>query len=357
MTRLHLSKLIMMPMFAAALLVGPSESQAIFHWCKKCAAPPPAPVIAPPPPTVSYYSPCAPPIVANYVPQTYYRPVTVNTPVTTYQPVQSCGLCGPTTSMRPVTTVVQSTQYVPYTSYRLMYSSAYAPAYTANYLAAPVAAAPVMPAPPVMAAPAPAAPCCGQGAPALGAPIPSAPSAGATTPMPSLSGPVEGSAGYVPQSSSNYPSDPVPDYLKSNTTVPPYTTQPAPGASNYGGSGYGSSNYGNSTTGGTSTWTPSPSTGTTTPSTTTPSTPTPAPSMPTPAAGSEAPRFDPLQTTPPNIYIKPTPEPSTQADPASVTPRRPDADNHTAARAASVIPAVYTQPIDATTSGWRPSSR
>jgi len=303
MKSLTLRNVITASAFAASVFVGPAESKAIFHWCRGCgAAPaaPPAPLYAPAPPAVSYYAPCAPPTVVNYVPQTYYRPVVVNTPVTTYRPVTSCGLCGPSTVMRPVTTMVQQTQYVPYTSYRLMYGPAYAPAYTANYLApAPVAA--------------PAAACCAPAAPAAMAPAPLG-----ATPMPTLNGPVPATGNYPPPGMPSFESSTGTIYSNGQSSGTPATSNyPAPAGS-----------------------------------------PTPA----DPRSGGTAPLFDQKQTSPPDIRLNPVPEPpSPQADPASTLPRQPDAvDARTAARRAvtGVIPAYYTQPTaPMPNAAWRPSSR
>ena len=83
---------------------------------------------------------------------------------------------------------------------------------------------------------------------------------------------------------------------------------------------------------------------------------------------STAPSYDPLHpTTPPDIYLKPTPEDQgPQAGPASIPPRQADADARTAARGTAVtrvlpsgvIPANYTQPTAPMPNvDWRPSSR
>ena len=335
MTLWNLRHVAMATAFAGTLLTMPTESQAIFHWCKGCnAAPaaPPAPAYVAPP-AVSYYAPCAPPTVVNYVPQTYYRPVVVNTPVTSYQPVTSCGLCGPTTSMRPVTTMVQQTQYVPYTSYRLMYSAAY-PAYTANYMAPAVVA-------PAAIAPAPAPACCGAGAPAV---VPSAP---ATMGAPSLSGPVPGTSAYPPA---------IPYIGPSNTAT--YAPAAPQGSVNYGPS-ISNSIPSNSV--------PSNGAGSTGSGSTTnnyaPNTPAPAPSN----SGGNAPAYDPLHpTAPPDIKLSPIPEEPTlpKAGPTSA-PRQSDVDARTALRGGTisvsrsgVIPAQYTQPTAPMPNvDWRPSAR
>ncbi|HEY4310405.1 MAG TPA: hypothetical protein VGN12_13215 [Pirellulales bacterium] len=355
MRRTILRNVAIVAAFSGPLLVGPTESKAIFHWCRGCgAAPaaPPAPAYVPPP-AVSYYAPCAPPTVVNYVPQTYLRPVVVNTPVTTYQPVTSCGLCGPTTTMRPVTTMVQQTQYVPYNSYRLVYSAAM-PVVTANYLAPAIAPPPVMaPAPP----PAPA--CCGQGAPAAMAPAPPigmgspAPGMSNITPTPSLNGPVPNSSGY---GSATTPYAPSP-YLTPNTApnMQTYSPPATPGSANYGPTWPGATQPGTTLPGTTGT-TQNYGSSSNSSSTVTPS---------APANNGTAPSYDPLNpTSPPDIHLKPVPEdPAPQAGPTS---RPADADARTASRTmggakampTGVIPAMYTQPTAPMPNvDWRPSSR
>jgi hypothetical protein len=101
---------------ALALLSAPRESLAIFHWlfpnCCGSGS------------TFSAgYAPA--PTVCNYVPQTCYRTVYVNTPVVAYRPVTSCDPCTgcPTTCYRPVTTYVTQARLVPYTTYRPVYAA------------------------------------------------------------------------------------------------------------------------------------------------------------------------------------------------------------------------------------------
>lgn len=175
-----------------------APAQAFCHLFNRCAKPvtttfyAPVPVVAAPAPTV-----------VNYMPQTAYRSVIVNRPVTTMVAQPACDPCGrATTVMRPVTTFVPQQQLVPYTTFRPVVTAVAAPV-TVNYAPAPVvaAAAPACcgatPAPtlsnyapaPVMAAPA-AAPCCG-----------------ASTPTPSLSG-------YAPSP-------------QTSTLLPPATLPPA----------------------------------------------------------------------------------------------------------------------------------
>lgn len=100
---------------------------------------------------------CAPaPQVCSYQPQTCYRTVYVNTPVTSYQPIAGTDPCSgcPTTCMRPVTTYVTQARMVPYTTYRPVFAPA-ATCSTCNY-------SPVACAAPACGAPACATGACGQ---------------------------------------------------------------------------------------------------------------------------------------------------------------------------------------------------
>jgi hypothetical protein len=68
---------------------------------------------------------CEPRTTCSYVPQTCYRTQYVNMPVTTMQPataIDACTGCAVTT-MRPVTTLVSQARRVPYTTYRLAFST------------------------------------------------------------------------------------------------------------------------------------------------------------------------------------------------------------------------------------------
>jgi len=80
------------------------------------------------PAVASTCNPCATQ-VCSYVPQTYYRTVYRTTPVTTCQAVTCCDPCTgcPVTVYRPVVSYVQSAQLVPYTTYRAVWTNAYAP--------------------------------------------------------------------------------------------------------------------------------------------------------------------------------------------------------------------------------------
>src|SRR4051794_17230637 len=90
-----------------------SQAQAC-HWLRGCGQPA----------TTTFYAPVAvapAPVaqVVNYMPQTCFRTVYVNTPVVAYSPVRACDACGnSTTVMRPVTSYVMRPQLVPYTTYR-----------------------------------------------------------------------------------------------------------------------------------------------------------------------------------------------------------------------------------------------
>ena len=65
----------------------------------------------------------------RYVPQTCYRTVYNNVPVTTYRPVSSCDPCTGcvTTCMKPCTTYQRQAQSVPYTTYRMVCETRYTP--------------------------------------------------------------------------------------------------------------------------------------------------------------------------------------------------------------------------------------
>lgn len=145
---------------AALLSATPSESKAIFHWLRNCCGTPAAaPVVAPAVAAVPSCNPCQQTVA--YVPQTSYRVQYVSVPVTTYRPVTSCSLCGPTTTyMQPVTTYQTQAQFAPYTSYRLVYSAALPVATTVNYAPAAPAACCAPAATSVAYPAAPAASCC-----------------------------------------------------------------------------------------------------------------------------------------------------------------------------------------------------
>ncbi len=65
----------------------------------------------------------------RYVPQTCYRTVYTNVPVTTYRPISSCDPCTGcvTTCMKPCTTYQRQAQSVPYTTYRMVCETRYTP--------------------------------------------------------------------------------------------------------------------------------------------------------------------------------------------------------------------------------------
>ena len=99
---------------AASMLATPSNANAfccLFDWCCKPRATTFAAVPAPAPAFQQQVS---------YVPQTCYRTVYTNVPVTTMRPVTTTDPCTgcPVTCMRPETTYVQRPQVVPYTQYR-----------------------------------------------------------------------------------------------------------------------------------------------------------------------------------------------------------------------------------------------
>jgi hypothetical protein len=162
-------------------------------------------------PTTTFYAPvaapapvcCPQPQVVNYMPQTCYRTVYVNTPVVAYQPATACDPCGrATTVMRPVTTFVTQARLVPYTTYRAVA----APAQPCCATAAPVAQ--TFYAPAVSTVPAAAPACC-------------APASATYTPAPAVS-----TYNPAPVSSAITTSTPTPT-LQSVTPAPGPTAYPS----------------------------------------------------------------------------------------------------------------------------------
>ena len=218
--KLHLA---MASALAASSWVTPPEAQAFCYLFHR-----PAPVVmnyAPAP------APCCPqtcnyapqPQTCNYIPQTCYRTVIVNTPVTSYQPTVTSDPCTgcPRTAYHPVTSFVQQTRVVPYTSYRQVCASpcnpcsaapvmaSYAPVAqpnccgtTASYEPTYAAAATyVAPSAPACCGTQPSAPVQPLGAPQVGPPIngpgPSPEPDPANT-APSLPGTFQGSSSLTP---------------------------------------------------------------------------------------------------------------------------------------------------------------
>jgi hypothetical protein len=198
---------------AVGLLGQPAESHAfcgLFHRQPVVANY--APVVAAPAcstcaaaPTVVNYAPA--PQVCNYVPQTAYRSVYVNVPVTSYRPVVAADPCTgcATTAMQPVTSYMTQARLVPYTTYRpVMASVNYAPVVAAPTCNACSSAAPVTTMMPTTtySAPAVVSPgcsSCGSGvttAPisttttVTGAPVISGPIGAATTGTSAISSPI-----------------------------------------------------------------------------------------------------------------------------------------------------------------------
>jgi hypothetical protein len=107
-------------------------------------------------PYVASYAPAGCGQTVNYLQQTAYRTVYVNSPVVAYSPVTACNACGgATTVLRPVTTYVTAARLVPYTTYSPVVTSVAPACAPACAPAAPVTAAYYAPAAPA------AAPCCG----------------------------------------------------------------------------------------------------------------------------------------------------------------------------------------------------
>jgi len=250
---------------AVTLVAAPAApAQAFFgHCCRKAA------------PTTTFYAPvAAAPVIAapacpqqqvvNYMPQTAFRSVIVQRPVTTFVPQAACGPCGqPTTVMRPVTTFVSQQQLVPYTTFRPVVTTVASPCCGAAPTTVSFAPAPVIAPAPVAVAPAAPA-CCGSTpVPTLSSPAPMAAPAGTVTPVPSLA-PQPGQPGSsldslqpTPDPSLNAPAS---SPSSANPTFAPSSTTSAAGSTPYG-TAYGS--------------TVSPST--TLPSTSLPATTEPAP--------------------------------------------------------------------------------
>ncbi len=94
-------------------------------------------------PWVAYSAPVVAQQSVSYLPYTSYRTVYTQTPVTTYMPTTACNACGgATTVMQPVTSYTMRPSLVPFTSYRPVITAAYAA--PACGCAAAVPAAPVM---------------------------------------------------------------------------------------------------------------------------------------------------------------------------------------------------------------------
>lgn len=187
-----------------------------------------------PAPTTTFYAPyraayapagCGQ--VVNYMPQTCFRTVYVNTPVTTFRPEPACGPCGtPTTVMRPVVSYVMRPQLVPYTTYRPVVTAA--PVVAAAYYAPAPMAVPV----------APAAPCCGGGAAIAPAPLsvptgavamPAAPIPMPAQPMPAAPMPLGTPGASVPSLAPTpaYPAVPSANTVPSLAAPPAAATQPS----------------------------------------------------------------------------------------------------------------------------------
>jgi hypothetical protein len=210
-------------LFAAASMLVPADAQAFFGCFQKRQNA-----------TAALYggtvcNPCGQQLVCNYVPQTCYRTQTVAVPVTTMKPVCGADPCTgcPTTVMRPVVTMQQQVQYVPYQSYRLQYSVAQpaCPTATTSYyaptLSSGVAAPGATYAAPTTAYAAPAAGCssCNSGVAATSYYAPT------TTPV---------ITNYAP--ATNYAPVPTTRMLTPGVVVPGTTTYAAPsttGAYNY----------------------------------------------------------------------------------------------------------------------------
>jgi hypothetical protein len=210
---------------ATASLVAPCASARACHLFDRCCGRG----------VTAYYAPvatvapacCPQPQVVNYMPQTCYRTVYVNTPVVAYQPMTACDPCGrATTVMRPVTTFVARPQLVPYTTYRPVAMSVAQPCCGAPAVTTAAYAAPAIS---VAPAPAPAAPACC--APATAAATYPAPAA-ATYAAPATTYAAAPAAAPAPASAplQSVPSTPTPSLNGAPATTPaqPPTFQSSP---------------------------------------------------------------------------------------------------------------------------------
>lgn len=151
MTGTWMRRLVVASAASVALLGAPRQSQAIFHWLfPNCCGGGT---------TYANYAPAVvqpAPQVCSYMPQVSYRVAYLPTPVVAYQPVPSCNPCTgcATTAYRPVTSYAVQPRYVPYTTYRPVYSTpcCAAPSYAASTVSYPAASYVV---------PAAAPSCCG----------------------------------------------------------------------------------------------------------------------------------------------------------------------------------------------------
>lgn len=121
---------------------APGQADACWWWGRRSTYYV-APVVAAPTPVVANFAPscCAPQQVCQMVPQTAYRTQTVSVPVTSFMPVAGVDGCTgcPTTTLRPVTSFVQQTQMVPYTTFRQVCQSVCPTTACSPVVAAPVA--------------------------------------------------------------------------------------------------------------------------------------------------------------------------------------------------------------------------
>lgn len=111
---------------AFALLVMPTQSEACqcldwlcpWNWGRGTAS---ATTFQP----TYAAAPAAPVQTCSYVPETSYRSVSRLTPMTVCRPVTSCDPCTgcPVTYYRPSTSLVRTTQLIPYTTYRAVWSN------------------------------------------------------------------------------------------------------------------------------------------------------------------------------------------------------------------------------------------
>jgi hypothetical protein len=193
---------------AVALLAIPVAPARACHLFDRCCGKP----------TTTYYQPyvanyapsccpqpqacCPQPQVVNYMPQTCYRTVYVNTPVTTFSPMTACDACGrATTVMRPVTTFVAQPRLVPMTTYR-----------------------------PVVTAMPAAQPCCGASAPATTTFSPAVQMAPAAPAAPACCTPASATT-YSAAGATTYAPAPVTSPVPLGTSAPLQSVTPTPSLS------------------------------------------------------------------------------------------------------------------------------
>jgi hypothetical protein len=208
-------------MVLTVLSLSPARADAYCGWWNRWFGA--APVTTYYAPYTAAYAPAGYGQTVNYMPQTCYRTVYVNTPVVAYRPVAACDACGgATTVMRPVVSYVPQARLVPYTTYRPVVAAAPACGFCGTVAPATTYYAPAMVAPAV-AAP---APCCGASAaaPMTSGVVVGTPGAAVPSLAPSLNYPPT-TQGVPPAAA--YPSVPSPSTYAPSTGAPAGSLPPA----------------------------------------------------------------------------------------------------------------------------------